>query len=423
MDMQEKIQQAKENIWQAIRDYRAHTSKTDTLDDISETFVNRLAEDSIYAKQELRELFRKSPVWNEKLDALVINGTRTHNPDYDRIESLATDLLAPAREMASEEAAHQLDQAVRFFSAPEEDIEKSIEAIRSLAPDAYVPGKKPSRVFKALCDALGVSDKKAGSPFQRQYAQFADELSSKKIPFKLFVSLNPAHFLTMSNPKRDDRGDMLTSCHSLNSTQYPYNCGCIGYARDSFTFIVFVAADPENPETLNNRKTARQIFAYKPGNGLLLQSRLYNTYGGTYGAQEDSNLYRDLVQREISSLEDAANLWKTYDYFNNSLGCNIYAGEGFGGYQDWTYKDFAAKISLRNDHEEDFMPFEIGTSSLCIVCGEENNSHLYCSECYPSDDDEDDDWDEDDEDDDDEDDWDEDEDDNDDWDEDEEDVA
>ena len=54
---------------------------------------------------------------------------------------------------------------------------------------------------------------------------------------------------------------------------------------------------------------------YKPGNGLLLQSRLYNTYGGTSGEQADSNLYRDLIQRELSDLEHAPNLWKTFLQF------------------------------------------------------------------------------------------------------------
>ncbi len=151
------------------------------------------------------------------------------------------------------------------------------------------------------------------SELQSALKQLADN-RRKKIDFKLYVSLNPAHFITMSNPKDDKRGDTLTSCHSFNSTSYSYNNGCSGYARDEYTFITFVAADPSNPETLNNRKTMRQIFAYKPGNGLLLQSRLYNTSGGTYGAQEDSKLYRDLVQREISDLEGAPNLWQTYGY-------------------------------------------------------------------------------------------------------------
>ena len=372
MDINDKIELAKKNLWQAIDDYKAHTYMTDILDEITESFVNRLAEDSTRAKEELRTLFRRSPVWNEELDALVINGTRTHDPDYDRVYELAEEILSPARLMTDSETNQKIALAIRYFMKPrygKEERQEAIAAIKELAPNAYAPNKKPSRIFKALCDALKVSDDTAGSDFQRLYAQFADEISSRKIPFKLFVSLNPAHFLTMSNPKEDKRGDMLTSCHSLNSTHYEYNCGCTGYARDNYTFIVFTAKDPDDPETLNNRKNSRQIFAYKPGNGLLLQSRLYDANGGTRGTQEDSKLYRDLIQREISELEGAVNLWKTCDYVGNLL-CKIEPGKGFGGYPDWQYEEFDAKLSIRSDHEFDFEPFEVGTSGLCICCGD-----------------------------------------------------
>ena len=387
MDTQTKITMAKENIWQAIKDYRAHTDQTEVLNDITDTFVGNLAEDNIYAKRELRELFRTSPAWNEELDAIIINGTRTHNPDYLRVESLAEDILSPALETADYETSKKIAKAISFFTQPKEEKEyrhAEIAAIQSLAPDAYAQNKKPSRIFKALCDALKVSDDAAGSKFQRQYAQFADEITSRKIPFKLYVSLSAAHFLTMSNPKADRRGDMMTSCHSLNSTHYEYNCGCTGYGRDEFTFIVFTATDPADSSTLNSRKNSRQIFAYKPWNGLLLQSRLYNTSGGTYGAQEDSKLYRDLVQREISELEEAANLWRTYNYCGNKY-CTIPCGVGFGGYTDWTYKHFAAKISIRSDHMDDFMSFSVGTYGLCIVCGDETSRGIYCESCKPAD--------------------------------------
>lgn len=79
MNNRELIEQARENIWQAVKDYRTHTSEKDILNDITDSFVNRLAEDSVIAKQELRELFQTSPIWDENLNALVINGTRTHN--------------------------------------------------------------------------------------------------------------------------------------------------------------------------------------------------------------------------------------------------------------------------------------------------------------------------------------------------------
>ena len=316
MEIQEKIKMAKANLWKAIDDYKAHTWQNEEIDNITDIFVTHLAKDNAYAKRNLRDLFRKSPAWNEELDAIIINGTRTHNPDYQRVESLAEDILSPVLEDADYETSKKIAKAISFFTQPKEKEEyryEEIAAIQSLAPNAYAPNKKPSRIFKALCDELGISDNTAGSDFQRQYAMFADEIASRKIPFKLFVSLSPAHFLTMSNPKDDDRGDMLLSCHSFNSADDEYVSGCSGYARDNYSFIVFTTTNPNVPETLNNRKNSRQIFAYKVGNGLLLQSRLYDANGGTRGAQEDSMLYRDLIQREISDLEGAVNLWKTYD--------------------------------------------------------------------------------------------------------------
>ena len=212
------------------------------------------------------------------------------------------------------------------------------------------------------------------------YAQLADEMTSHKIDFKLFVSINPAHFITMSNPKEDRRGDTLTSCHSFNSTEYQYNNGCSGYARDNYTFIVFTVVDPSDAETLNNRKNMRQIFCYKPGNGVLLQSRLYNDAGGTRREQAESKVYRDLIQREISALEEQPNLWRTFKYYDNDE-IRLYGGYGFGGYEDWTYEDFCAKVSIRADHESDYKPFEIGTYGLCIECGEEISDGLYCEDC------------------------------------------
>lgn len=383
MEMQEVISRAERNIRQALRDYGAHTSQTDVLDDVTDEFIYRLAADSSYAKQGLRELFSKSPVWNEELDALVINGTRTHDPDYDRIHRLAMQILKkPFKSLDYD--YNDILKAVCFFSNPdasERDRESYIEAIRKLAPKAYTPTKKPSRVFKSLCVTLGVADETAGSEFQRLYAQFADELSAKQIGFKLFVSINPAHFITMSNPKCDSRGATLTSCHSFNSTEYDYNAGCTGYARDETSFIVFTVADPTDPETLNNRKTTRQVFAYRPGSGLLLQSRMYNTAGGVYGAAEDSKLYRDLVQREISALEDVPNLWKTYSSVGDKADL-VVAGEGFGGYQDWTYENFDGHISIRADCDDETVdPLDVGTYGLCIVCGEETSAGVYCEDC------------------------------------------
>ena len=387
MNMHDKIELTKRNIHTAINDYWKHTCLgTEIRNDISDDFINALAYDSCYAKQDLRNMLRKSPAWNEELDAVIINGTTTHDPDYNRIYRMAIRIVEPALNKTQEEDINKFNDifiALNIFSSNATPSPETIEAINRIAPRAYAPGKKLSRIFKAFCVALGVADESPNSDFQRKFAQIADEMSSKKIPFKLYLSINPAHFITMSNPKNDNRGSCLTSCHSFNSGEYEYNNGCSGYARDSVTMIAFTVSDDNSPETLNNRKTTRQLFMYQPGNGLLLQSRMYNTRGGTHGAQAESVLYRDLVQREISRCEDAVNLWDTCKYYGNDKGVAIDAHCEFGGYADWDYEEFHPIISIRKDHAGDFRNFIVGRAGLCISCGEEteNCDGLTCRSC------------------------------------------
>lgn len=382
MTAEEKIALNERNIRQALADYGKHTYDQEVLKDVSNEFIHIVARDNYYAKQELRELFRKSPVWSEELDAIVINGTRTHEPDYDRVCDLACAILRPAY---TDENHRLIRRAISFFSEPNATTEYRnlyLGALNQLAPDAYVPGKKLPRAFRDLCKAVGVADETKGSEFQKLYAQFADELQSKQIQYKLFVSLNPAHWLTMSNPKRDERGTTLTSCHSFNSTDYEYNNGCSGYARDKYSFICFTVDDPNNAESLNNRKTTRQIFVYKPGSGVLLQSRMYNTSGGTYGAQKESKDYRDLIQREISDLEGATNLWNTQKYLSQHQ-IFFEPHSDFGGYPDWTYSDFVPMLSVRTDAVEP-EGVTIGAAGVCIVCGCYNHDGVYCEDCSNS---------------------------------------
>ena len=303
ISMEEKITMAEQNIRLAMVDYNEHIDVDDHIF-TDEPFVKRLAEDSTKAKQGLRELFRKSPSWDEELDAIVLNGNRTHEPDARAVHSGVVDLLMKAK-VGEDILLTEVVEIARFFAYHENEW---LPTVQKVAPNAWRPGKKLSRVLHGVCKALGIVDETKGSWFQKKFAEVADEMNSRKLSYKLFLSLNPAHFLTMSNPHGDDRGQMLTSCHSLTCTEYQYNNGCTGYARDPVTFIAFTVADPSDKETLNNRKTTRQLFMYEPGNGVLCQSRLYTTNGGTDTEVEEYRLYRDLVQREIALLEGEVNL-------------------------------------------------------------------------------------------------------------------
>ena len=221
MDIQATIEKNKRNIWQAINDYGAHTYQTYILEDVSEQFVDRLARDNAYSKRELRHLFRKSPVWNEELDALVINGTRTHNADYKRIRILAEEILSPVRMNVSVEDRARIDSAIRFFANPDEDPAPAISAMQEIAPNAYAPGKKPSRIFRALCDALEVSDNSAGSRFQQLYAQFADELSSKKIRCEIDERLYCSDCKESDDDDDEDESVLCDECDQYFSNTYP----------------------------------------------------------------------------------------------------------------------------------------------------------------------------------------------------------
>ena len=84
-------------IVKGLEDYFAFVASSPVqLNDFSPAFIHRLAVDAYYSKYELREMMRKSPAWNEELQAWVINGNRTHEPDQKYIREMVAELLSPA---------------------------------------------------------------------------------------------------------------------------------------------------------------------------------------------------------------------------------------------------------------------------------------------------------------------------------------
>lgn len=396
--MKKIVNQNRVAIEKALRDYIAHTNTTGGMFDggVDDVFVDRLARDSAWAKKDLRELFRKADGWNENLQAIVINGTTTHDPDDTKVYRLASELLdpAPIAQSVTDDLAY-LVYAKHYFLRNAENNNVYADALKHFIGNKFRPDKKKSKLFQELAKAVGVYDGKAGSNYQKLFAQLADELNGHKLDFKLFLSINPAHILTASNPIDDQRGQCLVSCHSLNRDDYNYGAGNVGYARDDITFVAFTVDNPDDAETLNNRKTSRQFFFYKPYSGVLLQSRLYDAQGGTWGEQKISKLYRDLVQRTISKAENAFNLWVTRDYYRNEFGIAFDVADGFGGYADWLkmHQTAEIKISVRKacvDTAERY--FVVGAPSLCVDCGDEiygdswlcdycDGDHEICAEC------------------------------------------
>lgn len=391
-EMEKTVKLLETSIEIALADYFRYVENSEyTEEDFTPEFIHKLAVDSYYSKNALREMFRKSPAWNETLQCLVINGNRTHEPDLKYIDNVARIILKPAYENAktADEKANIIFARL-WFTDPTEEYEK---ALLNLAPKANLR-KSKSKIFGALCKALGIWED--NGEFQRKFSDLCNEFNQKKIKEKIYVSINPAHFLTMSNPHNYRKGNSrpaMVSCHSLDS-DYSYKAGCIGYARDETSIIAFTASDDKDPETLNNRKTDRLIFGYKPGNnGVLLQSRLYTTcrndsYGGVKGDEgnETCKLFRNLLQREIAECENFPNFWaKPEKYCDSEI--VISTGIGFSGYADWVHFDDIAVISLTKYEHHAHKGFSMGAAAICIECGEEfhNNERsedaLRCDLC------------------------------------------
>ena len=371
---------AERDIKTAVKVYSERTTETAILDDISPDFIRRLAVDSTNAKKDLREFLSRSPRWIPELDALKIPGELPAEINSERVDLIAGEILFPALVATSDSSAARDIQYLKEFVVNNETSDDMIASLSRIDAKAYKPGRKKSRIFRDCCKALGIADESAGSDFSKNFAKLSDLLNVHPKKFNLYVSINPAHFLTMSNPKCDTRGSTLTSCHSLNSTEYPYNCGCSGYARDTVTMIAFTVADDDDPETFFNRKTTRQIYAYKPGNGVLLQSRMYNTAGGTYGAAKETAVYRAMIEKEIAALENVPDKWKIKESYKHYQDYAI-ADENFGGYTDWTYSSMDGKICILDAFAETAECLTIGAAGLCVVCGDETSEGMYC-DCH-----------------------------------------
>ncbi len=382
----------KRNVKEAIGDYYANVGNGSVPFDLSDKFLDRFTDRVIRAKADLRELFRKSSSWDEKLQAIVIERELKVDSDRDQLNRLLWDIVRAKGVVIDPNNSNASSITEFVYTLLQETVsDATMEFFNDLAPAEFGTiwreGMKKSKVVRNFLCAFGCWDDRSGSLCQKNYAQIADMLTDKIIKQKLYISINPAHFLTMSNPHDDRRGKCLVSCHSLNS-EYPYKSGCVGYATDPSTFIVFTASDDDNPETLNNRKISRQLFMYRPYSGLLLQSRMYNTRGGYEDVTNSPSVkqYALIVEEEICKIEGALNTWKAQAFDVGKHSRYVEKCTWFGGYADWQYPQFGARIMRRKDSpvyddSYEILPLKIGESGMCLCCGEDICEDIICDKC------------------------------------------
>ena len=356
-----KVKKLKEDISYALSVYTKYTPQKGEIPYIKEEFIKTLAEDSLIRKYSLREMLRKHPNWDEENDCVIVEGMihpkQRGGLFCEKYFSLITE--GKDKNIISPDTAEEALEAMYFFLPLATGGEDSLKKI---SPH-YKGDRKKSRTLKQMFQDLGL-DKLPS--FEVAYATMSDVLNARPKKVNLIVSVNPAHFLTMSNPKGDTRGNMLVSCCSLNNAEFSYNNGCTGYARDSITMIAFTVDDINNKESWFNRKTSRQLFMYKPESGFMLQSRMYNSAGGTLRKDISYEDYLRIMQDLICTCEKRDNKWETVEYLKQDK-CIFTPHIYFGGYPDWRYREFPSFVSIRKDNKPD--DFEVGAAGICWDCG------------------------------------------------------
>ena len=377
-----------ENISQALDDYNRYIDKKLNY---GPDFCKRFANSALIKKSNLKKMLSKHPGWDESLWAVKVPIELKQEVDFD----LVHDLLFGLFNLNTKKVwghNYEYDSIAEWVACVATDrVDKdnmygTPTVMTRLFPNAWHKGRKLIRIIREMLVEHGVWTDKPGD-FQKMFAQLSEAVTPKMIKTTLFISINPCHFLTMSNPKFDDRGEMLTSCHSINNLDYDYNNGCVGYARDNITMICFTVNNPNDKESLNNRKTSRQLFMYEPGSNILLQSRMYTSDGGTRGNHIWSKVFFKAVIEVLDKCEQKNEVWyKRNDYHEDDEPIRFTPSDDFGGYPDWVYEEFCPMIAYRKsinidklyDHPVEFF---VGSDGLCLCCGARISTRVYCISC------------------------------------------
>ena len=369
MTKQEVVENMADDLETALETYELATTS-----DIHHgtDFVWKLARSNYKGKKLLRSIFSRHSKWNEREQRVGIPINVPQFVDGEKVRRLVDSLCEGTsldafviEEFLLTKNCEALDSAVAY-------IERNWAGV-------YREDAKRTKILSKILKKEGLWEEKQGV-----FAAISDEVNKKDLALSLYISLNPADFMTMSNPQNPVKGKpFMQSCHSLDSG-CEYHCGASGYARDEVSFITYTVAKGDSANRWY-KKTNRVMFAFSEGT--LLQSRLYTTYangedyGGVYEMGDREYAIWDVTLAAVKGVfsECLGTEWRNNLTQYNDARIDISWGD-FGGYPDWYHYPRLARVcSLLG---EELHNFQIGRHpGLCLECGEEIYSNLYCEYC------------------------------------------
>ena len=368
--MEEMMQRLKKQFYDVMYKYQKPFAETGVMANLERWAT---------AKRPLLELLRRHPNWQEK-DLAVVVDVQTGRPiDSDAVDEGIYALRELGEQMHLPQEQHRglygaLCAAVTGYQQFLPDNVNYLEAIQSLAGVQCAAGQKTSRVINRICCKFGLdrytaekadAPGQAVHPYNAIFARLSDALNPPTSVKRLVLSIHPCDFLEMSG-----KDSTWRSCHRLNGGGY--QAGCQSYMGDGVSMVLFAVAPDQTGPYGGVPHLNRQIFCY--GDGVLLQSRLYPE------PNDDANtLYRHTVQSILADCLQKPNQWKVKkeirekDQFWHTAKQSCHYPDYDHGY---------AILSLLKG-QDSYSPLEIGSTSLCTVCGQPQweSSQLHCGRC------------------------------------------
>lgn len=359
-------------IKKALEEYAkaSHNQKfKNEVNRIGDYGLKALLDSALTHKAEIIDILRKSPKWREDKLAVIDEISIPRNFDKVKFDNLIEEFID-----------YIMDSGIRNkYDIPLRNILRGISGkfltdtllVKNCLSDIYHEGEKPSRLLMKFCKELGANKE---DWFDKWYARISDMLSKRHIKRIVYLSVNPAHILTMSNPKHVENRS-LVSCQSLDNTDYCYRAGNSGLATDSSTMILFTVKEEKDEYT---NKKDRKLYHFDGIN--LLANRLYTSLGGIEGHSDLNDYFNDWVIHILSQSMGIGENWLERDSEEQN---SFFPSSDYYGYTDYNYPDdneihlFSAQIE--NPHKEGGT--ETGSTSICLNCGRHINKGILCSTC------------------------------------------
>ena len=337
-------------------------------------------------KENLRELLRRHPDWNEREQAVEIkyDEVRAIDPNCVREAVYEMKELAELAGLVGEPRRHfeiALDAATGDYQRiPEED---QLSTIRVYGGIDCAPGQKASRIVNRLClkfgleryteekqekNSDGIVTTRTVHPYNAVFARLSDALNPGAEVKKALLSIHPCDFLEMSNTDNS-----WHSCHNLKDGDY--QAGTLSYMCDEVSMVFYTVNSDVTQDFHKAPHIAREIYCYS--GGTLLQSRLYPS-----DRADQRERYLELVQKVIASCLGVPGEWVTQAVTNGN-GQFWRSGVGSRQYRDYDY-GYAIVSLLQNEGRDGDTMLTIGHKACCVCCGEDlrDSNMIDCGRCH-----------------------------------------